>query len=344
MTLAFLKASGDSFRIRIESNAENGYSVWLENDLLVILKDYLNVLKNVNNSYFIQRIKICENEEQVLEEIQAILNRISRSPIKEERLNSKFYSSVLGVVEEYEAISGEKVFNNSNDFSLFSIEIMEDERKHFVSFSFPPSFPKTFPTTSSDSLPYHLDVSFTPNSNLITIIKEAYRKEIKNFAFVYNDLEMIDKEAFVLDSTNKFHRRFAISNEGISLSVEWKSFGMEPILKVFGNITNQLTKRLKDNWILTKTTVDNVKDIFDIKSLPARQKDDVDVQKSCCGICYSFSGVEESPDEFCHNCSQIFHKSCLLAWANSLPITKKSFNTLFTNCPYCEKKLTIKVY
>ena len=71
---------------------------------------------------------------------------------------------------------------------------------------------------------------------------------------------------------------------------------------------------------------------------------DVDLSK-CCGVCYGFDDeTGKLPEKVCDNsnCKQSFHIDCLVEWLQALPTTKRRFNMLFGECPYCNCNMNVK--
>jgi len=60
-----------------------------------------------------------------------------------------------------------------------------------------------------------------------------------------------------------------------------------------------------------------------------------------CGICYAHKQNGLLPDKACE-CGRMYHTTCLLEWIQSLPNTKRSFDTLFGKCLYCTQPITVK--
>lgn len=76
-----------------------------------------------------------------------------------------------------------------------------------------------------------------------------------------------------------------------------------------------------------------------------------------CGICYCYrlsiskdadgvgntstEGAPSFPDITCESCGQHFHAQCIVNWLQSIPSTRRSFNSLFGSCPYCTKPLSV---
>ena len=79
-----------------------------------------------------------------------------------------------------------------------------------------------------------------------------------------------------------------------------------------------------------------------------------------CGVCYSYrlstSGapIEEGddapggetvllPDTTCESCGQHFHARCIGEWLQALPSSRRSFNVVFGECPYCMNPLSVQI-
>ena len=83
-----------------------------------------------------------------------------------------------------------------------------------------------------------------------------------------------------------------------------------------------------------------------------------------CGVCYSYrimaggtvdsgdaSGQQEAgsgagtllPDVSCESCGQHFHAQCIGEWLQALPTSRRSFNVIFGNCPYCTAPISVNL-
>tara|TARA_B100000795_G_C22797293_1_gene440012 strand:+ start:1867 stop:3093 length:1227 start_codon:yes stop_codon:yes gene_type:complete len=66
-----------------------------------------------------------------------------------------------------------------------------------------------------------------------------------------------------------------------------------------------------------------------------------------CGVCYAYrlddgNGTTLLPDTTCESCGQHFHANCIGEWLQALPSTRRSFNVLFGNCPYCTRPISVQ--
>ena len=91
-----------------------------------------------------------------------------------------------------------------------------------------------------------------------------------------------------------------------------------------------------------------------------------------CGVCYSYrimpggaaaeeeeeegggggadAGAQPSaaagallPDTSCESCGQHFHAQCIGEWLQALPSSRRSFNVIFGNCPYCTAPISVNL-
>ena len=79
-----------------------------------------------------------------------------------------------------------------------------------------------------------------------------------------------------------------------------------------------------------------------------------------CGVCYSYRiipgavgedvGVDTQsvaaallPDIPCESCGQQFHAQCIGEWLQALPSSRRSFNVIFGNCPYCTAPISVNL-
>ena len=98
--------------------------------------------------------------------------------------------------------------------------------------------------------------------------------------------------------------------------------------------------RKKDEGLTTTSTQ------MTLSSTPASGGGD-DYDDMNCAICYQYRSPDgHTPDTSCGHarCGRPFHTSCLSEWLRSDPATKQSYNTLFGSCPYCEEKISCRVW
>ena len=49
------------------------------------------------------------------------------------------------------------------------------------------------------------------------------------------------------------------------------------------------------------------------------------------------------PDTSCESCGQHFHAQCIGEWLQALPSSRRSFNVIFGNCPYCTAPISVNL-
>jgi E3 ubiquitin-protein ligase FANCL len=115
------------------------------------------------------------------------------------------------------------------------------------------------------------------------------------------------------------------------------------------NIVAELRTRFHSGqraWDVNVTVRTNMETILKqtFPSPATSSKSDFSVE---CGVCYSYrleddKGTVLLPDTTCESCGQHYHATCIGEWLQALPSTRRSFNVLFGNCPYCTKPLSVQ--
>ncbi|XP_035257092.1 E3 ubiquitin-protein ligase FANCL isoform X2 [Anguilla anguilla] len=225
-------------------------------------------------------------------------------------------------------------------------------RQHTVALKLKPKHPAEAPECSAD-LPLPLNITWTPQSTLLDVHAQ-FLSALESLQEFWAVLDEIDERTWVLEPENPPRgatmRRIAIANNvSIKLEIDSRHPKMLPECCLLGaeHVVTPLRSKLNANmhlWNPDCSVLQNLKDVLEIEfpSPTTHKKSSLSAE---CGICYSYRLDSAIPDQVCSDprCGQPFHQACLYEWLRSLPSCRQSFNTIFGECPYCSKPVTVKM-
>lgn len=188
----------------------------------------------------------------------------------------------------------------------------------------------------------------------ISTLYEKFSKTIEDCQSYWNALERLDNVCWVLEPESIIYgcnyRRIALGkNASIRIEINPLHPRTFPECRFLG--PTQIIEPLKGNlsrnlglWNEGADLLENLETVLQIH-FPSKVSISKDDTSMACGICYSYRLEDEVPEKSCEDvrCAQIYHISCLVEWMRSLPTCRQSFNVIFGECPYCNKKLTINL-
>uniref|UniRef100_A0A4X1W699 FA complementation group L n=2 Tax=Sus scrofa TaxID=9823 RepID=A0A4X1W699_PIG len=234
----------------------------------------------------------------------------------------QFYSSV---VEEIGTLGWDKLVHVDTCFSTIKLKAEDASgREHLITVKLKAKYPAEPPDCIVD-FPVSFSVSWTPQSSLISIHSQ-FLEALESLKAFWDVMDEIDEKTWVLEPEKPTRSATA---RRIALVV--KPLG----IKLSRNI---------HLWDPENSLLQNLKDVLEI-DFPARailEKSDFSMD---CGICYAYQLDGVIPDQVCDNaqCGQSFHQVCLYEWLRGLLTSRQSFNTIFGECPYCSKLITLKM-
>ncbi|XP_006817054.1 E3 ubiquitin-protein ligase FANCL-like [Saccoglossus kowalevskii] len=185
-------------------------------------------------------------------------------------------------------------------------------------------------------------------------IYHQFSQELEKYQDYFDIIDEIDGKTWVLEPENPSYastlRRIALGSSS-SLQIDIDPFHPRvlPECRFLGadHVVNPLRDKLNANlerWDPLQSALMNLHNIIQIEfPSPSKiQKQDFSME---CGICYSYRLETTIPDKVCEDprCGQPFHQTCLYEWLRALPSSRQSFNTIFGECPYCSKPITVKM-
>ncbi|KAJ8248035.1 hypothetical protein GJAV_G00237470 [Gymnothorax javanicus] len=261
-----------------------------------------------------------------------------------------YYSRLIG---EIESLGWDKLLFLDAELRSLKLRAQDSSgRQHVIAVQLKPKHPAEAPECSAD-LPLPLNIAWTLQSTLLDIHTQflATLESLQEFWAV---LDEIDQSTWVLEPENPPRgatmRRIAIGNNvSIKLEIDGRHPKMLPECCLLGaeHAVTPLRSKLNANmhlWNPECSVLQNLKDILEIE-FPSPTTHEKSTLSADCGICYSYRLESAIPDQVCSDprCGQPFHQACLYEWLRSLPSSRQSFNTIFGECPYCSKPVTVKV-
>uniref|UniRef100_A0AAY4E5L9 RING-type domain-containing protein n=1 Tax=Denticeps clupeoides TaxID=299321 RepID=A0AAY4E5L9_9TELE len=247
----------------------------------------------------------------------------------------QYYSQLIA---ELESLGWDKLLFIDTEFCTLRLKGVDSSgHEHVLTVKLKPKYPFEAPEYTAD-LPVPFSVTWTLQSTLAHIHKR-FLAELEGLAEFWSVLDEIDVQTWVLEpekpSRADTMRRIAIGNN-VSIKVE---------------IDPRHPRMLPDCCLLGAEhggnpdcgVLQNLKDVLEIE-FPSPATHEKSSLSTECGICYSFRLESAIPDQVCNDprCGQPFHQACLYEWLRGLPTSRQSFNTVFGECPYCSKPITVK--
>uniref|UniRef100_A0A3B4A1U3 RING-type domain-containing protein n=1 Tax=Periophthalmus magnuspinnatus TaxID=409849 RepID=A0A3B4A1U3_9GOBI len=218
-------------------------------------------------------------------------------------------------------------------------------REHVLTVKLKTKHPTEAPECAAD-VPVPLVFHWTPQTTLAQLHSQ-FLQLVESLREFWDVLDEIDQKTWVLEPEKPCRsdamRRIAIGNNAsIKVEVDPRHPKMLPECCLLGAdfvfFLVFLCRNPECSVLL------NLRDVLEIQfpSPATHEKSSLSVE---CGICYSFRLDSGIPDQVCNDprCGQPFHQDCLYQWLRALPSTRQSFNTIFGECPYCSKPITVKM-
>ncbi|NXF04237.1 FANCL ligase, partial [Smithornis capensis] len=256
----------------------------------------------------------------------------------------EYYSCL---VRDLETLGWNKV--SYVDTGLTTVKLKAEDscgRQHLITLKFNAKYPTEPPDCLVD-FPIQFAVSWMPQNSLIDIYNQflAALESLKEF---WDTLDEIDGKTWVLEPENPTRsattRRIAIGNNvSVNVEVDPHHPNMLPECYFLGadHVVAPLRTKLNNNmhlWNPEISLLQNLKDLLEI-DFPSRAVLEKSDFAQACGICYAYRLDGSAPEHVCDDprCGQPFHQACLYEWLQGLPTSRQSFNTIFGECPYCNK-------
>ncbi|XP_078000850.1 E3 ubiquitin-protein ligase FANCL-like [Glandiceps talaboti] len=342
----FLSVAGKEYLLRIElpKSKELKYArILCSWELQHLLRGYTDIVH--------QRLQQSQDLVAFIVELKNILERVTQTKrATRETETPQYYSELIKQIED---IGWEKLADVDSSFTSLQLKASDSgNRQHVITINLHTQHPKIAPSCNVD-LPVLFRLNWSPQSQLKNI-HHQFSQELEKYQDFFAVVDEIDNKTWVLEPEQPYYastlRRIALGSSS-SLQINMDPFHprMFPECKFLGadHVINPLRDKLNtnlENWNPEETVLTNLQNILatEFPSKTNTKKQDFSVE---CGICYSYRLDTAIPDKVCDDprCGQPFHQSCLYEWLRALPSSRQSFNTIFGECPYCSKPITVKM-
>ncbi|CAL8462800.1 g2333 [Coccomyxa elongata] len=301
-------------------------------------------------------------------ELRNLLDKLLRFRPPLEPPSSTFYT---GLISEIDEIGWDRLSWLCPNLSALHVSIADTAgRLHLVKVQLPAAYPEVAPLVTAQ-LPEQVKLpAWQPGACTLQSIIKNHEDAIASLQDLWACLEDLDREAWVLEPENPtfadVSRRVALGGHcSLLLTLDPARPRARPSdIRFMGSeaAAGPLHARLHAAdaapWDAARLPRENLERVLQMK-LPTRSTSALDDISGDCCICYAYrhrrapadqpsSGGDshgEVPDQSCGNpqCARLFHRSCIREWLLALPTSRRSFNTLFGECPYCSQPITVTV-
>ncbi|XP_036403066.1 E3 ubiquitin-protein ligase FANCL [Megalops cyprinoides] len=307
-----------------------------------LLHGYQHIIK--------QRLQHSSDLVSFILELKTVLEAAVKSRLEHRAVPPPQYYSQL--IAEMETLGWDKLVFIDTDFRTLKLQAEDSSgRQHVIAVKLKSKYPAEAPECSAD-LPFPLLIGWTPQSSLATIHSQ-FLSVLESLQEFWDVLDEIDERTWVLEPEKPTRgatmRRIAIGNNvSIKLEIDCRHPKMLPECCLIGadHVVTPLRTKLSANmhlWNPECSVLQNLKDVLEIEfpSPTTHEKSSLSME---CGICYSYHLDSAIPDQVCNNphCGQPFHQACLYEWLRGLPSSRHSFSSIFGECPYCSKPVTVR--
>uniref|UniRef100_A0A3B4A3D2 E3 ubiquitin-protein ligase FANCL n=1 Tax=Periophthalmus magnuspinnatus TaxID=409849 RepID=A0A3B4A3D2_9GOBI len=295
--------------------------------------------------------------EAILKQVKAISNNKFEQRVcvqsRPSALSIPHPQSYSDLLSELETLGWDKLVFIDTDFRTLRLRANDSSgREHVLTVKLKTKHPTEAPECAAD-VPVPLVFHWTPQTTLAQLHSQ-FLQLVESLREFWDVLDEIDQKTWVLEPEKPCRsdamRRIAIGNNAsIKVEVDPRHPKMLPECCLLGaeHVVTPLRNKLNANmhlWNPECSVLLNLRDVLEIQfpSPATHEKSSLSVE---CGICYSFRLDSGIPDQVCNDprCGQPFHQDCLYQWLRALPSTRQSFNTIFGECPYCSKPITVKM-
>ncbi|KAK7104787.1 E3 ubiquitin-protein ligase FANCL-like [Littorina saxatilis] len=339
----YLHVRGEEYRIRVslpEADNIEGLQLDCEWRLQCLLSEHHDVLS--------QRLKHCKDLTSYLKEVKSVVECL----IEQTPASQSSVAQSRKIVEEMEKIGWEKLVNVDASFQNLTLQCEDAAHRQHRLIVHLGAQDSTPPQCVAD-LPGKFSFQWSAKGHVSDLMKQ-FEAALVRYQQFWDAVESVDQKTWVLEpdtpSFSACSRRIALSpGTSVQITVDPRHPTSMPECRFLGadQVINPLKDKLNSNihlWDNSSSLVSNLETLLEV-SFPSptnSKKEDFSLE---CGICYSYRLGDEIPDKVCDDthCGQPFHHSCLYEWMRSLPSCQQSFNTIFGECPFCTKPITIKL-
>eukprot|EP01135_Chromosphaera_perkinsii_P002273 Nk52_evm59s221 gene=Nk52_evmTU59s221 len=364
----YIKVQGTEYRIRLQlpkdSQADSapaltGSTLECDLELQLLLSGYEELVR--------QRLTQCSSISAFLVELCELIERTPKKNTQgmlssHQRYHPKFYEKVISAID---CIGSEHVSELTFDPPKIVLCKKDGkQRSHFLQVFLTENFPEKEPKVTH-SLPGQFFLKNWAEKGFKGVF-DMFSEHVELYQSFWDITTDIDENCRVIEPENpdkscNFRRIILTKSVTLLITVNPSRPDQFPEFRLVG--TEKSTKRLgcamQKNFKVWALNADlpfseKLKLLFELETLPVKANknainsnvDDGEEEDFCvdCGICYSFRLGDETPSRVCeyNACARAFHPTCLYQWLKALPNGRQSFNTIFGECPYCSKQISVK--
>lgn len=299
-----------------------------------------------------QRLLQSSDVSEFLMELEHIVVRLIEGKAAKQLAPAEFYSCLITHLNQ---VGWEYVTEFGPELTSFTIMAKDEAaRSHALGVRVTFDFPSVkYPPTWVTQLPQDsFEVEWKQNTNLSDAVR-LFTLELAKYQVFWDVCDDWDRNTWVLEPRHTdrscLSRRVVISRS-VSVYVlinltqprsisPCRFFGPDSTIKEL----QQLFSANLHTWDDGLHPRENLQTILKI-TFPTKNVGDSGSYDVQCGICYDYAKDEKIPERVCDNvtCARGFHVECLYEWLKALPSTRRSFNTLFGQCPYCTSPITVE--
>ena len=274
---------------------------------------------------------------------------VSHSSVANAQPPSQFFRRILDEIRE---IGWDFVTKVDPTLSFFEVALPDEKgRKVEIRFDVTPAFPRTPPKVTGN-LPMEVAFEWNPQTSRLVHIVEKFREITPSFDRLWEELERIDKEGYVIEprepSLSCCMRRIVLTNQ-VQIQIEVnprKPLSVPKISFLGAEVASREMRETFDRnvrqWDYHASLKENLERALEIE-LPKPEADEFKETDFECGICYLERFGSELPEIVCGKCSKRFHRTCLIDWLRTKPDAEQSFQVVFGPCPYCNEQIQCTV-
>lgn len=346
----FINISGKDFRVHISVPSHDKLHharINCDWHLSHMMQGYQDVIRKL--------LQQSKNLPDFIIEFKNLLNKIAEcNHVIKSAPPPSYYKHLL---EEFDKLGWDRITHIDENFTTVNIKSCDrGGREHSLIVHIPQKYPVTSPTCIAD-LPVAFEPHWGSEDSMVTLLK-AFELELDKYQLFWDIVDELDHETHVLEPeaptrASNTRRIFIASNVSIYLVIDPVHPNSFPECRFLGqdSATEVFRRRLNTElhmWDLNESILVNLSAILEITFPPKpsqlqEEQPQQQVVMECC-ICYCYRLDGAVPDVVCNNdqCSQAFHHACLFEWLKSVPTSRQSFNTIFGECPYCSRAISVQ--
>eukprot|EP00047_Mylnosiga_fluctuans_P013686 m.32791 g.32791 ORF g.32791 m.32791 type:complete len:363 (-) comp5037_c0_seq1:317-1405(-) len=323
-------------------DAPSGSAFSCDSQLFSLLQGFHHVVQ--------QRLTSSKTAEAFMVELVALIKRVTQGQAQHEGASIRLCTAI---VSELEGIGWDHVVALDNTLRKITLAAPDIRGElHELRVEIPARYPSAAPTCAA-ALPAPFRPAWHPGDRLASVYS-AFIAAIHGAEAVWDALRAIDAVAWVLEPATPspaiVTRRIALnSSTSIHLELDPAAPRAAPQCRLLGpahavDPMREALARGLSGWNDRADILTNLSRILNVQ-FPGPPAAVVGEEGVECTICYCPLLDGAAPDVACEQkpCAKLFHSACLVQWLLALPTTRRSFRTLFGECPYCATPLSVEM-